>query len=71
MITLEYLSFYVVSVYKPNSKMDLSRLKYRTEEYDRVFNDYIKQLRASKPVIIFGDMNVALTAIDIAIPPLK
>ena len=69
MITLEYLSFYVVSVYKPNSKMDLSRLKYRTEEYDRVFNDYIKQLRASKPVIIFGDMNVALTAIDIAIPP--
>ena len=71
MITLEYLSFYVVSVYKPNSKMDLSRLKYRTEEYDRVFNDYIKQLRASKPVIIFGDMNVALTAIDIAIPPRK
>ena len=60
-----------MSVYKPNSKMDLSRLKYRTEEYDRVFNDYIKQLRASKPVIIFGDMNVALTAIDIAIPPLK
>lgn len=71
MITLEYLGFYVVSVYKPNSKMDLSRLQYRTEQYDRVFNDYIKQLRSNKPVIIFGDMNVALTDIDIAIPPRK
>lgn len=51
--------------------MDLSRLQYRTEQYDRVFNEYIKQLRSNKPVIIFGDMNVALADIDIAIPPRK
>src|SRR5690606_29154526 len=63
-ITLEFESFYLVTVYTPNAKRDLSRLPYRREWEDR-FREYVKQLDAEKPVIICGDLNVAHQEIDI------
>ncbi|MGZ7442865.1 exodeoxyribonuclease III [Paenibacillus sp. TH7-28] len=63
-ITLEFETFYLVTVYTPNAKRDLSRLDYRVEWEDR-FRAYLKQLDAVKPVIVCGDMNVAHQEIDI------
>ena len=39
------------------------RLKYRTEEWDCDFTDYLKKLDAKKPVIMCGDLNVAHTPV--------
>ena len=64
MITLEYENFYLVSVYVPNVKRDLSRLDYRMIWEDE-FKSYVKKLEKKKPVIICGDMNVAHEEIDI------
>ena len=64
MITLEYNDFYLVSVYVPNVKRDLSRLEYRMVWEDD-FRKYVKELEKKKPVIICGDMNVAHEEIDI------
>lgn len=64
MITLEYEEFYLVSVYVPNVKRDLSRLEYRMIWEDD-FKKYVKKLEKKKPVIICGDMNVAHEEIDI------
>ena len=63
-ITLEYPSFYFVTVYTPNAKMDLSRLDYRMEWEDD-FRNYLVSLNQTKPVICCGDMNVAHQEIDI------
>jgi exodeoxyribonuclease-3 len=63
-ITLEYEDFYLVTVYTPNTKRDLSRLSYRME-WGKAFTDYIKHLDADKPVIFCGDLNVAHQPIDL------
>lgn len=63
-ITLEYPEFYLVNVYTPNSKRDLTRLEERLEWEDRIF-DYLKELDAEKPVIYCGDLNVAHQEIDL------
>ncbi|WP_353947946.1 exodeoxyribonuclease III [Sporolactobacillus sp. Y61] len=63
-ITLEYENFYLVTVYTPNTKRDLSRLSYRME-WGKAFTDYIKHLDADKPVIFCGDLNVAHQSIDL------
>ncbi len=63
-ITLEFETFYLVTVYTPNAKRDLSRLAYRVEWEDR-FRRYVLQLDARKPVIICGDLNVAHQEIDL------
>lgn len=63
-LTLEYDSFYLVNVYTPNAKRDLSRLDYRMEWEDR-FRSYLLQLDEKKPVIVCGDLNVAHQEIDI------
>lgn len=67
-ITLEYASFYLVNVYVPNSKRDLSRLEYRSAEWDVEFLSYLKALEVKKPVIFCGDMNVAHKEIDLSFP---
>ena len=64
-ITAEFDSFYLVTVYTPNSGEDMKRLDYRAE-WDTVFLDHIKALDAKKPVILCGDLNVAHQEIDIA-----
>lgn len=66
-ITLEYDSFFLVTVYTPNSKRDLSRLAYRVQWEDD-FRAYCKALDAQKPVVICGDMNVAHQEIDLRHP---
>ncbi|WP_127583738.1 exodeoxyribonuclease III [Paenibacillus koleovorans] len=63
-LTLEFDSFYLVNVYTPNAKRDLSRLEYRMEWEDR-FRTYLQELDAKKPVIVCGDLNVAHQEIDI------
>ncbi|WP_304457785.1 exodeoxyribonuclease III [Alicyclobacillus sendaiensis] len=63
-ITLEFPSLYVVTVYTPNAKRDLSRLPYRLEWEDR-FRAYLCALDREKPVIACGDFNVAHQEIDI------
>lgn len=66
-ITLEFDNFYLVNVYTPNAKRDLSRLDYRMEWENR-FRSYLLQLNAQKPVIICGDLNVAHQDIDLKNP---
>jgi exodeoxyribonuclease-3 len=66
-ITLEFEGFYLVTVYTPNAKRDLSRLDYRMEWEDR-FRAYLQQLDALKPVIVCGDLNVAHQEIDLKHP---
>ncbi|HEY2683876.1 MAG TPA: exodeoxyribonuclease III [Steroidobacteraceae bacterium] len=67
-ITAEYPKFFVVSVYTPNAKDDLSRLKLRHKHWDPAFLAYCKQLEKKKPVIFCGDLNVAHTELDLANP---
>ncbi len=66
-VTLEFEDFYLVDVYVPNSKDELSRLPYRME-WERDFMDYVVGLDKEKPVVICGDMNVAHQEIDLARP---
>jgi len=67
-ITCEYEEFFLVNVYVPNSKGDLSRLPYRYDSWDPDLKEYLIELRASKPVILCGDLNVAHREIDLANP---
>lgn len=63
-ITLEYDKFYLVTVYTPNAKNDLSRLEYRMKWEDD-FKSYLKMLELTKLVVVCGDLNVAHNEIDI------
>ena len=63
-ITAEYREFYLVTVYTPNAKRELERLAYRMEWEDAI-RAYLGGLKAKKPVIVCGDMNVAHRPIDL------
>lgn len=74
-ICAEFKNFYVVSVYTPNAKDDLSRIPLRHEKWDPAFLEYVKILETKglsasggKPVIFCGDLNVAHTPDDLARP---
>ena len=67
-IAAEFEKFYVVTVYTPNSKDDLSRIPLRHKHWDPAFLAYCKQLEKKKPVIFCGDLNVAHTPDDLARP---
>ena len=66
-ITAEFADFFLVNVYVPNSKRELTRLAYR-QQWDRDFLAYLKKLEKKKPVIWCGDLNVAHTELDLARP---
>ena len=66
-ICAEFTNFYLVTVYVPNSGSELLRLDYR-QTWDAAFLNYLKNLEASKPVVVCGDFNVAHQAIDLARP---
>lgn len=65
MITLEFSDFFLVNVYTPNSKMDLSRLDYRKNTWDKTFLNHIKKLSVDKKVIVCGDLNVLGSDLDL------
>lgn len=67
-IAAEFDKFYVVTVYTPNAKDDLSRIPLRHKHWDPAFLAYCKQLEKKKPVIFCGDLNVAHTEDDLANP---
>lgn len=66
-ITLEMESFYLVTVYTPNSQDGLRRLDYRMRWEDD-FQAHLHKLDESKPVIVCGDLNVAHQEIDLKNP---
>lgn len=66
-ITLEFDTFFLVTVYTPNSQDGLKRLAYRME-WEDAFREYLLQLDRQKPVVVCGDMNVAHEEIDIKNP---
>ena len=66
-ITLEMPSFFLVTVYTPNSQDGLRRLDYRMQ-WDDAFREYLQKLDAEKPVVVCGDLNVAHQEIDLKSP---
>ncbi|SNU05282.1 exodeoxyribonuclease-3 [Lachnospiraceae bacterium] len=67
LITLDMGDYYFVCVYVPNSQNELKRLDYRMKWEDD-FRKYLNDLKAEKPVIICGDLNVAHEDIDLKNP---
>lgn len=66
-ITLEFDTYYVVTVYTPNSKRELERLDYRMV-WEDAFRAYLNELKKKKAVLVCGDMNVAHKEIDLKNP---
>jgi exodeoxyribonuclease-3 len=64
-ITAEYPTFFLVTVYTPNAGENLVRLDYR-EAWDTAFLKYVGWLKKRKPVMVCGDLNVAHQPMDIA-----
>jgi exodeoxyribonuclease-3 len=67
-MTAEYKKFFLVTVYTPNAKDDLSRILLRQKHWDPAFLAYVQQLEKKKPVVFCGDLNVAHTPDDLARP---
>ncbi len=67
-VAVEFKKCFVVSVYTPNSKDDLSRIPLRQKQWDPAFLEYMRALEKSKSVIFCGDLNVAHTPDDLANP---
>lgn len=67
-ISAEFEKFWVVTVYTPNAKGDLSRIELRHKKWDPAFLEHILELEKTKPVIFSGDLNVAHTELDLANP---
>lgn len=66
-IAAEFDKFFLITVYTPNAKDDLSRIPLR-QKWDPAFLEYVKQLGKKKAVIFCGDLNVAHTEDDLARP---
>jgi exodeoxyribonuclease-3 len=66
-LTLEFDPFYLVNVYTPNSRRELTRLDYRMR-WENAFRRYLQGLDNAKPVILCGDLNVAHEEIDLKNP---
>ena len=67
-LAAEFKKCWVVSVYTPNAKDDLSRIPLRHKQWDPAFLEYMCELEKSKPVVFCGDLNVAHTEDDLANP---
>jgi exodeoxyribonuclease-3 len=66
-ITAETEDFCLVNAYAPNAQDGLKRLSYRVE-WEQALRDHLKNLRAKKPVVYCGDLNVAHNEIDLKHP---
>jgi exodeoxyribonuclease-3 len=67
-IAAEFDAFWLVTVYTPNAKDDLSRIPLRHKHWDPAFLAYCEKLEQDKPVVFCGDLNVAHTEDDLANP---
>ncbi len=67
-VAAEFAKFWVISVYNPNAKEDLSRLKLIHQHWNPALLQYYRRLEQTKPVVICGDLNVAHTELDLANP---
>lgn len=65
--TFEFTDFYLLNIYFPNTRHDLSRLAFKLQFNKKIF-EYVKKLEKKKPIIMLGDFNVAHTEIDLANP---
>lgn len=66
-LAAEFSDFWVVTVYTPNAKDDLTRIPLR-QKWDPAFAEFISSLSGDKPVYSCGDFNVAHKEIDLARP---
>lgn len=67
-LSAEFKDFWVVTVYTPNSKGDLSRIDLRHKQWDPAFLAHVQELEKTKPVVFCGDLNVAHSELDLANP---
>lgn len=67
--TMVFPSFVLINVYTPNSQEeDSDRAAFRYEEWDPAFKEYVQTIAAKRPVVVCGDMNVAVEDIDVECP---
>ena len=66
-IALDFGEFWFLTVYTPNAQDGLKRLDYRMA-WEDAFLRYLEGLRAEKPVVFCGDLNVAHQPIDLKNP---
>jgi exodeoxyribonuclease-3 len=67
-LAIELDDMWVVTVYTPNAKESLARLRLRHKQWDPAFLEYMQQLDKKKPVVFSGDLNVAHTYDDLTHP---
>jgi len=67
-ITIEFKKYFLIHIYTPNSGQALQRLKFRVNEWEIVFKNYLCKLQQLKPIIVCGDLNVAHNEIDLKNP---
>lgn len=69
-LVAEFQRFFLINLYVPNSKGDLSRLPFRVDVWEASVRALIKTLKAntSKHIILCGDLNVAPKDIDVHNP---
>ncbi len=66
-LALEFNNFYLINVYFPHSKRDLTRLNFKLN-FNGEFLKFCKELEKSKPLVIASDFNVARQEIDLKNP---
>jgi len=67
-LTAEFEDVFLVTVYTPNAKRELTRLDYRENQWDKDFLKFVRKLEKKKPVVFCGDLNVSHKEIDLANP---
>lgn len=68
-LTTEFPDMYLMCVYSPTSQEDCRRLPIRMQ-WEAALRERIRELRASKPVVLCGDLNVAPSDLDVFTPRL-
>ncbi|MDR2664579.1 MAG: exodeoxyribonuclease III [Puniceicoccales bacterium] len=65
---LDFGALFLLNVYVPNARADLSRLPLRRDRWDPTFLALLRELGSEKFVLACGDFNVAHEPIDLARP---
>ncbi len=65
---MEFEGYYLINVYVPNSGPGLINMSRRLSLWDPTLQKRISTLNKKKPVILCGDLNVAVAEIDIYDP---